>query len=143
MSATAFEQSTPRAKMVHEDQLVNFRLTWLLISQTLLFGAYGLLLQEACKLPAPPAPPVGMQNKVTQLLGVLPILGIVVAGLIQFCVFGAFLAMLNIQSENHTAESKKPSARVDAGRLAFVLGWTGPLALPFVFIVAWVAVLVA
>ncbi len=143
MSAAANEQSTPRAKMVHEDQLVNFRLNWLLISQTLLFGAYGILLQEACKLQAPPAPPVGMQGKVTQLLTVLPVLGIVVAGLIQCCVFGAFLAMLNIQSENHTSETKKPSERVDAGRLAFVFGWSGPLALPLVFICAWVAVLMA
>ena len=38
-----------REKWIHEDNLVNNRLTWLILSQTILFAGYGILITRNIK----------------------------------------------------------------------------------------------
>jgi hypothetical protein len=50
-----------RASIEHENQLVNYRITWLLAFEALLFGAFGILVKEYleyvdknnCRIPPP------------------------------------------------------------------------------------------
>lgn len=53
MSSTRDQTEDLREKWTHEDDLINHRITWLFVSQTLLFAGYGLLLQVRSSNPTP------------------------------------------------------------------------------------------
>src|SRR5215207_9741780 len=78
---TLEEYKVVRDKWVHEDNLTNHRLSWLLDSQALLFAAYGVFIA---------APPQSAYSSKAQILVILiPILGAVVTLLAGISIVAA------------------------------------------------------
>ncbi|MGC4094899.1 MAG: hypothetical protein QM756_44675 [Polyangiaceae bacterium] len=119
-----------REKWVHEDHLINHRLTWLLTSQTILLGAYGLVNQRLsdwffC--------PTESQLKHTVfLLNVIPWVGIAVSGFLLLGLVAAGRAMKIIRRQ-HRAIGGAP----DVNKWTARLGLVAALPLPLVFMAAW------
>lgn len=122
-----------REKWVHEDDLINHRLNWLLMTQTILFAAYGLLLDNQPDTTAND----NLGRNVDALIKVLPYLGIAVSGLIFLGVLGAVGAMYALR-RNRTKEVKEMD--IDAALWTSILGQLTGLLLPIVFIAAWLFV---
>ena len=110
-----------RERWTHEDHLINHRLTWLLASQTLLFAAYGLLLQQSSQPGSNLAP----------FLSTLATIGKAVSWLIAIGIFAALIAMLMI---------KRRSNQPDVSWFATILGWVCAFGLPILFILVWSSV---
>ena len=77
-------------RWIHEDNLVNQRLTWLLTSQTIMFSAYGLILQFggseiSCE-----------ENRHYQLLKVIIFLGMTTSALIFLGIIAAAIVLRKI-----------------------------------------------
>jgi len=109
-----------REQWTHEDNLVNHRLMWLILSEGLLFTAYGTLTTA----------------KLHWLVFGFPLFGMAVAGVIGVSIYAALDATDEIQREYERAGlmrlcSLTPSKGVgNRGRWA-------PRALPFVFGALW------
>ena len=115
-----------RDKWVHEDNLINHRVTWLHYSQTLLFAVYGVLMTVT--------PPSEHLEKAKTILRWLPWFGILVTCLIFLAVAGAVIAQCTILADVK-AESK-PYVR----KWLTQLGYVPPLALHLLFIASWLFV---
>ena len=114
-----------RDKWEHEDEVINHRLTWLLVSQTILFAGWGALLEMAQTT----------QNaeKIGRLIQWVPFFGILTSLLILVSIVAATVAMVHLKSQN---------ASIQADPKATKWGLFAPIGLPVVFIAAWVAALV-
>lgn len=115
-----------REKWVHEDNLFNNRLTWLLLSQTLLFAAYGVCLtvpKDALFL-----------GKVERLVLVLPILGILLAITVSASVAAAYFAQRALE--------KKIGGALNVPGGHNWVGYSPMLVYPIFFLLAWALVLV-
>jgi uncharacterized membrane protein len=114
-----------REKWVHEDDLLNHRVTWLLLSQTLLFAAYGVCL-------AAPTDPKFPQE-IERLVAVIPLLGITLAVAVSAAIASAYFAQKSLE---HLA--------VEPLSVPSVHNWVGHssiLVYPVFFILAWAIVL--
>ena len=76
MSKNFSDYEDLREKWTHEDDLINHRITWLLLSQTLLFTAYGIFLQTASQ-------PDHLAS-VDKLIPVIPLIGFAVSIIIMW-----------------------------------------------------------
>src|SRR5579871_2174540 len=90
------EKNTPtsaREYWVHEDRLIDHRLSWLGVTQTLLFGALGfLLLHQSGKT---------VQNEQLEfLVKSLPYLGLATSFFVLVGVLGAVISMCHIRRRN-------------------------------------------
>ncbi|MDP4299318.1 hypothetical protein [Leptothrix discophora] len=110
-----------REQWTHEDNLVNHRLMWLILSEGLLFTAYGTLTTA----------------KLHWLVFGFPMFGMAVAGVIGVSIYAALDATDEIARQYEQAGLMRlcnltPTKQVgNRGRWA-------PLALPFVFGALWV-----
>ncbi|MEM7206485.1 MAG: hypothetical protein AAF434_01550 [Pseudomonadota bacterium] len=112
----------------HEDHLINQRMTWLGVTQTLLFAAYGLLLTQSNVQD-------GMsKDKLHELSELLPIVGVLTSSVILIGIIAAFLAM---------CELKKKCNLECLGITdnTTYMGLTCGLGLPVIFVAAWVKLL--
>lgn len=116
------EYLAAREKWVHEDQLINHRLTWLLVSQTLLFAAYGALLNTRCD--------VLFLSKISKILDVLPLLGIGIALVLLLSILAACHALRILRNN-------KDSFQLQASTNTHLIGLIAPVLLPVIFIFAW------
>jgi hypothetical protein len=112
-----------RERWMHEDELINQRLIWLLTSQSLLFAGYGFLLQ----LDKSPLP---QQAKYFATL--VPLTGLLLSVVLMVSVIAAVLEILRLHKkyrglgvELHDIEAP------------LILGLVTPLLLPLIFVVAW------
>ncbi len=113
-----------RDKWVHEDDLLDQRISWLLLSQTLLFAAYGVFMQVTKDSP--------YARKAGQLLMWIPWFGIAL-----ICnIFIAIIAAISAQYQVNT-EGSRQGYKVNVGGGLTWLGYIPPIALPVLFIVAW------
>ncbi len=112
-----------REKWVHEDNLVDHRLTWLLVSQTLMFAGYGVLLDSLARCPS-----ANQASHIKRLLTYLPVFGIVTSLLILGSIAAALWAMIILRKRNPD---------LDVYRGATVLGSLASIGLPLVFAFAW------
>jgi hypothetical protein len=115
-----------REKWVHEDDLLNHRVTWLLLSQTLLFAAYGVCL-------AAPTDPKFPQE-IERLVAVIPLLGIALAVAVSAAIAGAYFAQRSLERLLIAEPLSVPN----------VHNWIGHSSLfvyPVFFLFAWVTVL--
>jgi hypothetical protein len=120
---------TLREKWVHEDHVVNHRLTWLILSQAMLMGAYGWSL--ASKLP-----------KTEKLLVLIPVFGIVFTVAIGASVLTSVIAQNRLAYFPGASEWPQPYS---VGTYT-PINWFGRLAaltLPFFLFIVWLVVLVA
>ncbi len=116
-----------REKWVHEDNLVNHRLTWLLVSQTLMFAGYGVLLDSLGRCPSP-----SQASHIRRLLTYLPFFGIATSLLILGGIVAAVWALIILRRRN---------AGLDVYRWTTVLSFLASIGLPVVFAIAWYIVL--
>lgn len=113
-----------REQWTHEDNLVNHRLMWLILSQGLLFTSYGTLTTA----------------KLHWLVLGFPFFGMTVAAVIGISIFAAFAAIREVNQRYDALGLNAllplaPSGRVDH------LGKLAAQALPFVFGALWVLAL--
>lgn len=121
MASKHEEYLAAREKWVHEDLLINHRLTWLLASQTLLFAAYGVVLGIEAK---------GILfQKIPKIINTISFLGFGTAVLLLFSIASACLAL------HHLRTASEFQLVVTNGT-----HWGGliaPICLPISFMVAW------
>jgi hypothetical protein len=139
----AEEYSRYREKWVHEDHLINHRLNWLIMTQTILFAAYGLLIGvkvgksepklEDCKC---------LENlemdKIENILNVLPAIGIAVSTLILLGIIGAVGVMYELRKSR---TEQVENMDIGVALLTSILGQLTGLLLPIVFIIGWLLLL--
>lgn len=121
-----------REKWVHEDDLINHRLSWLGVTQGLLFAALGFALHEQSALSNDAGPPMSPLLKL--LVNYLPYLGLLTSTLIFIGVLGATIAMIRIKRIYGLDQ-------YGISLLTTAMGWTCALGLPVSFVIAWVLVL--
>ena len=113
----------------HEDNLINQRMTWLGVTQTILFAAYGLLLTVK------PSDCVSNLENQKELVTLLPIIGLATSILILVGIIAAIFAMKEI----------KKQCRLDClgiKNYTIYMGLTCGVGLPIVFVIAWLCILI-
>jgi hypothetical protein len=122
-----------RSEIKHEDDLIGQRVSWFTASQAFLLTALAIAHQGKTTLPTtsnnalfPLVPIVALCSSVLIFCGV-------VAGIAALAQWRARLRML--------AARYPDLPRLANDRWIVVLGWSAPLVLPLVFIVAWVYLL--
>ena len=109
-----------REQWTHEDNLVNHRLMWLILSEGLLFTAYGNLAT----------------GKLHWLFYGFPFFGIGVAAVIAVSIYAALAATEEIQKAYHAAGLDKLCSLTPSGPVGQRGKWAAQ-AMPFVFSALW------
>lgn len=125
-------------RWVHEDNLINHRLTWLLTSQAFIFSAYGLALkfggEDICC----------ESNKFHYVLKAISTLGLVTSTLILIGICAAAYVVYKLWKNDplkkEESSDKKGHELYTEVANGFVLigGLSPPILLPFCFIFSWV-----
>jgi hypothetical protein len=114
-----------REQWTHEDNLVNHRLMWLILSQGLLFTAYGNLSTARHKW----------------LVIGFPLFGIAVAAVIGISIYAALDATDAIKAQYDAAGLNRLCSLAPAARTSHRGKWAAQL-LPFVFTALWCLALI-
>ena len=114
-----------REQWTHEENLVNHRLMWLLLSQGLLFTAYGTLSTA----------------KLHWLVFGFPFFGMIVAAVIGVSAYAAFDTMDEIRKEYYSLGLDQ-LFKLTPGQKAGERGRLAAQALPFVFGALWLLAMV-
>ena len=128
------------AQMRHEDELIGLRMSWLVISQSFLFGTFATLVGLKSL--------VGTAADAVRLLLILiPAVGVFLPVLVLVAVAAATYAISQWRAEHdricNLPEAKNldwPSLR--HSRLVTVLGHSLPIAASIGFLLAWLVILV-
>jgi hypothetical protein len=117
-----------RERWVHEDELINQRLSWLLASQTLLFAAYGLALQVG----ANPSNTSEVSKKTTEVLSLIPYIGFYSSVSIMVSVLAAVIALYFLWKRSGNFKRYLPVTVPTT-----IMGVAAGVSLPLIFIIAW------
>jgi hypothetical protein len=122
-----------RSEIKHEDDLIGQRVSWFTASQAFLLTALAIAHQGKTSLPTP-------SNNA--LFPLIPIVALCSSILIFCGVLAGIGALFQWRNRLNALASRYP----DVPRLAndawiMALGWSVPIALPLVFIIAWVYLL--
>jgi len=124
-----------REEMRHEDNLINARLSWLVNSQSFLFGAFAITLNGSVQSKFP------MYAKLNVILVTfLPVAGILAVTASYLTIWAA---ILHIKRVRRLAQGKYPShllpldGEISTGRM----GLAGAVFIPILFLAVWVAVI--
>lgn len=109
-----------REQWTHEDNLVNHRLMWLILSEGLLFTAYGTLSTA----------------KLHWLVFGFPFFGMAVAGVIGMSIFAALAATEEIARRYDAAGLTRLCSLTPSAHIGHRGKWAAQ-ALPFVFAALW------
>ena len=125
-----------RDEIAHEDNLAGMRLNWFIASQAFLLSA--LAIAHTSKDQLPPSP----RNDF--YFPLVPLLAIACCILILLGIIGGGLAIRRWRRLLDQMIRQDPSLPA-IGRDGWIMrfGWSAPLLLPVIFLVAWVYVLVA
>ena len=123
-----------RSEIKHEDDLIGQRLSWFTASQAFLLTALAIAHQGKSALPTPAN---------NHLFPLVPIVALCSSVLIVFGVIAGIAALSQWRARLRVLVSRHP----DIPRLAndgwiVTMGWSAPLVLPLVFIVAWTYLLI-
>jgi hypothetical protein len=124
-----------QARLSHEDDLVNQRISWLVSSQSFLLTAYAITLNG---LAADASKPLAIVQ--LKLLNLLPIVGIACTLLVCIALIGGFSAMCELRRFAATKYPKDRLFLISKPTTQF-LGVSAPVLIPIVFLVIWSAVL--
>ncbi len=114
-----------REQWTHEDHLVNHRLMWLILSNGLLFTAYGTISSA----------------KLHWLVVGFPLFGMAVSAVIGASIYAAIAALGEVQRQYEAAGLGR-LVTLSPGRKLGSRGTWAAQALPFVFAALWVLALV-
>jgi hypothetical protein len=124
-----------QARLAHEDDLVNQRVSWLVSSQSFLLTAYAITLNG---LAADASKPLAVVQR--KLLNLLPVVGSVSVLLVCVALIGGLCAIAELR---HFAATNYPKNRLFliSKPTPQFLGVSAPVLIPLVFLVIWCAVL--
>jgi hypothetical protein len=127
--------SLVQARLSHEDDLVNQRVSWLVSSQSFLLTAYAITLNG---LAADASKPLAIVQR--KLLTLLPIVGVACVLLVCVALIGGLCAIGELR---HFAATEYPKDRLFliCKPTTQFLGVSAPVLIPLVFLVIWSAVL--
>jgi hypothetical protein len=124
-----------REEMRHEDNLINARLSWLVNSQSFLFGAFAITLNGSAQSKFP------MYAKLNVILVTwLPVAGILAAVASYLTILAA---ILHIKRVRRLGQGRCPAhllpldGEISTGRM----GLSGAVFIPIIFLAVWVAVI--
>jgi hypothetical protein len=129
------EFSLIQARLSHEDDLVNQRVSWLVNSQSFLLTAYAITLNG---LAADASKPLAIVQR--KLLNLLPLVGVACVLLVCVALIGGLSALGELR---RFAKSEYPKDRlflISKPTTQF-LGVSAPVLIPLVFLAIWLAVL--
>ena len=129
------ELSLIQARLSHEDDLVNQRVSWLVNSQSFLLTAYAITLNG---LAADASKPLAILQR--KLLNMLPLVGIACVLLVGVALIGGLFAIGELRRFAVTKCPKDQLFLVSKPTTQF-LGVSAPVLIPLVFLVIWTAVL--
>jgi len=128
------------AQMRHEDELIGLRMSWMVISQSFLFGTFATLVGLKSL--------VGTAADAVRLLLILiPAVGVFLPVLVLVAVGAATYAIAQWRAE-HDRICNMPEAKhldwpsLKHARLVTVLGHSLPIAASIGFLLAWLVILV-
>jgi hypothetical protein len=124
-----------QARLSHEDDLVNQRVSWLVNSQSFLLTAYAITLNG---LAADASKPLAVVQR--KLLDLLPVVGVACVLLVCVALVGGLCALAELRRFAATNYSKDRLFLISKPTTQF-LGVSAPVLIPIVFLVIWLAVL--
>ena len=124
-----------QARLSHEDDLVNQRVSWLVSSQSFLLTAYAITLNG---LAADASKPLAIVQR--KLLELLPIVGVACVLLVCVALVGGLCAISELRRFAATKYEKERLFLISKPTTQF-LGVSAPVLIPLAFLVIWTAVL--
>jgi hypothetical protein len=124
-----------QARLSHEDDLVNQRVSWLVNSQSFLLTAYAITLNG---LAADASKPLAVVQR--KLLNMLPVVGVACVLLVCVALVGGLCAIAELRRFAATKYAKDRLFLISKQTTQF-LGVSAPVLIPIVFLVIWLAVL--
>jgi hypothetical protein len=124
-----------QARLSHEDDLVNQRVSWLVNSQSFLLTAYAITLNG---LAADASKPLAVVQR--KLLDLLPVVGVACVLLVCVALVGGLCALAELRRFAATNYSKDRLFLISKPTTQF-LGVSAPVLIPIVFLAIWLAVL--
>ena len=124
-----------QARLSHEDDLINQRISWLVNSQSFLLTAYAITLNG---LAADASKPLAIVQR--KLLNLLPLVGVACVLLVCVALIGGLCALSELR---RFAKDEYPKDRlflISKPTTQF-LGVSAPVLIPLVFLAIWLAVL--
>ena len=124
-----------QARLSHEDDLINQRVSWLVNSQSFLLTAYAITLNG---LAADASKPRAIVQR--KLLNLLPMVGVACVLLVCAALIGGLCVLAELR---HFAAMKYPKDRLFliSKPTPQFLGVSAPVLIPLVFLAIWLAVL--
>src|SRR2546422_4795974 len=124
-----------RRRLEHEDNLVNQRLSWILMSQAFLLTGYAILLNA----------PTDLRSEMYArhqglLMWLIPLTGTVTVLLIWVSIVGALLAMRDLRARAATHPGFD-SSHIQGRGITRWLGMEAPLLVPAVFLLSWLLII--
>jgi hypothetical protein len=122
-----------RSEIKHEDDLIGQRVSWFTASQAFLLTALAIAHQGKATLPTPAN---------NALFPLIPVVALCSSVLIFCGVVAGISALSQWRARFRDLVSRHPDApRLLNDDWIVAMGWSAPLVLPLVFIVAWVYLL--
>ena len=143
------------SKWLHEDELINHRLTWLTVSQTLLFTVYSALYYAAATVHTAilqhPQADDRLHNankllaRIEEVIHIVPFIGFWVSLLILIAVIAAVFAMGILKSQHNEAIQIPPAEiakhfgwhRLGISDATTLFGLAPPVIIPMIFLYVW------
>jgi len=114
-----------RDKWEHEDLLINHRISWLFITQTILLTGYiNILLNDSGIIPQ------------KEILNCMAFLGIIFSSVIGISIFAAIIAM------NDLKKNFKGKQLVETSIRATKLGFIASKMMPILFVILWISLVI-
>jgi hypothetical protein len=126
-------------RWAREDDLINHRLTWLMVSQTLLFSAYAALYYAEATTFAAKCDLRDFNAKIEKANSFIPLLGAFSSFAIWVAVLGAASAMF-ILWRRHEKIRPPHHYPIFVSRLTTCLGLVPPLFIPLIFAFVWLKI---
>ena len=132
------EEKLERKMWVHEDHLLDHRITWLILAQTILMSAYGAILYAkataygAVKDVSCNDGIFGVIHALDDASALVPIVGFWLSFLTFIGVLGAVIAMIMLRHRHETKNN-----RLCVGWYTTFLGIIPPMMIPSCFALAW------
>lgn len=142
-----------RGYVIHEDNLINHRTTWLVLIQSFLVASYGFAISRKFSGFANIVPEVSSArvhetvDQIDRFLLVISVVGIFTAAISFLSIFAARLSISNLSKKFTSVDGfvtdpiNYPSITGGGSRWATFLGFSTPLAIPFLLMGIWVYML--
>jgi hypothetical protein len=126
---------TIRSRLEHEDNLVNYRVSWILSSQAFLLTAYTILLNTSAL-----ARSESYARQHGILMTLIPCIGVITILTLWLAIFAALVAMRHLRASADLI-SRDAANNVHGRKIPRWLGLSGPLLIPAVFLLTWLLII--